>query len=400
MYENIEKYKKVALSSLLFPCLLTISCSNETATQAQAPKPQKQGYKFELIPHDEAEQIADIAQKTMLLQNKRAAVLEVQQGKKVRGVHPKSHGCIKSNFEVNQDLPANLQVGLFATPGKSYDSLIRYSNAAVRIAPDLENGENGSRGMAIKVFNVNGDVLIKDSGEKSQDFLMINTPAFAFPNVRSYLRLTNALVESPSGVDPRAAFAPAADWTDEDRKNLGKTIKMITKIKSLPVRNPLDVQYFAAAPSAFGNGRVMKFSAEPCGGAKNQAAFTALDNPVANNYLQDALAATMQQAGNLCLDIKIQVLDVKQVKADRWRTDVSGDIIEDATREWSEIEYPFTSVAKIIIPRPQTIDLSDSTQNECKAKAFNPWHALVAHKPLGGINRLRKPVYLSSAGNR
>ena len=31
---------------------------------------------------------------------------------------------------------------------------------------------------------------------------------------------------------------------------------------------------------------------------------------------------------------------------------------------------------------------------------FNPWQSLAAHQPLGGINRLRKPVYLSSAEHR
>jgi hypothetical protein len=25
--------------------------------------------------------------------------------------------------------------------------------------------------------------------------------------------------------------------------------------------------------------------------------------------------------------------------------------------------------------------------------AFNPWHALAEHRPMGGINRLRKAVY-------
>ena len=70
--------------------------------------------------------------------------------------------------------------------------------------------------MAIKVFDVGGSMLVSDKGANNQDFLMINTPGFAFPNVRSYQRLTNALFESPSGVDPTAALTPAEDWTPED----------------------------------------------------------------------------------------------------------------------------------------------------------------------------------------
>jgi hypothetical protein len=252
--------------------------------------------------------------------------------------------------------------------------------------------------MAIKIFDVDGEMLVKDKGANNQDFLMINTPAFAFPNVRSYQRLTNALLASPSGVDPRAAFAEGSDWTDEDRENLKKTLKSLGQIKSKIVRNPLEVQYFAAAPSSFGNDRVMKFSAAPCGGEKTQIPF---NNPgeATPNYLHEALASTMSQGENVCFDLKVQVQSIDQVKADRTNSDVSkGDLIEDATRSWDKI--PFFNVAKITIPTPQTLDLADPTQQDCKSQAFNPWHSLTEHRPLGGINRLRRPVYINSADNR
>ena len=388
------------ITGVIFSFLLLTACGNDAENQTKPPVPQAQSYAFEIVPNEEAGKVADIAKKTMQLQNKRAIVFEVvQEGKKLRGVHPKSHGCVKGQFEINKDIPPNLQVGLFSKPGKRYDALIRYSNASVRLAPDLENGENGSRGMAIKVFDVDGQMLVNDKGANNQDFLMINTPAFAFPDVQSYQRLTDALLESPSGVDPRAAFAEAPDWTDQDRKNRVKALKVIGEIKSKPVRNPLEVQYFAAAPSSFGDDRVMKFSAEPCGGEKVQKPFIESD-PVSDNYLHEALALTMSQDGNVCINVRIQVLDIDQVKADRERNDVSGDVIEDATREWKEDDYPFVSVAKINLSTPQTVDLSDSTQLDCKSRAFNPWHSHVEHKPLGGINRLRKPVYINSAGNR
>ena len=165
------------------------------------------------------------------------------------------------------------------------------------------------------------------------------------------------------------------------------------------MRNPLEVQYFAAAPSSFGNDRVMKFSAEPCGGEKPQQAFSDVSN-VSENYLNEALASTMSKDENVCIDVKIQVLSIDQVKADRGKSDVSGDIIEDATREWDQQEFPFIPVAKITLATPQTVDPSDATQQDCKSQSFNPWHSLTEHQPLGGINRLRKPVYINSAGNR
>ena len=102
----------------------------------------------------------------------------------------------------------------------------------------------------------------------------------------------------------------------------------------------------------------------------------------------------------VCFDFKIQVLGIDQVLEDRNSKigETTGDLIEDATRVWDENAFPFTNVAKIIIPTSSTKD--KSLLIDCESRAFNPWHSLAAHQPLGGINRLRKPVYISSAANR
>lgn len=393
MYKLIKLATVKKTSGILALAIITCSC-----TQPETPNPATQSYDFEIVPDGETAQIADIAKKTMQLQDKRAAVLKNQEGQKLRGVHPKSHGCVVGKIEINKDITPNLQVGLFSKPNKQYKTLIRYSNASVRLSPDLENNKNGSRGMAIKIFDVDGDMLVKDNGANNQDFLMINTPVFAFPNVRSYQRLTDALLASPSGVDPSAALKVAPDWTDKDRENLKKTLNSLALINTKTVQNPLEVQYFAAAPSAFGKNRVMKFSAEPCGGEKPQKPFSSSETPT-EDYLHEALAWTISQEKNICFDLIIQVKTNDQVKSDRQKVDrTDGDLIEDATRNWDN--SAFYKVAKITIPTPQKVDLNDPTQQNCKSQAFNPWHSLAEHQPLGGINRLRRPVYINSAGNR
>ena len=102
----------------------------------------------------------------------------------------------------------------------------------------------------------------------------------------------------------------------------------------------------------------------------------------------------------VCLDFKIQVLRIEQVHEDR-NSNIGenvGDLIEDATRVWDENAFPFATVAKIIIPTSPTKD--NSLLIDCESRDFNPWHSLSDHRPLGGINRLREPVYFSSAANR
>jgi hypothetical protein len=65
--------------------------------------------------------------------------------------------------------------------------------------------------------------------------------------------------------------------------------------------------------------------------------------------------------------------------------------VEDSMTEWKEDQAPFYKVATIHIPK-QVFDTSE--QNKfCENLSFTPWHALAEHKPLGGINRMRKIIY-------
>ncbi len=151
--------------------------------------------KIEKIPADESQQIRHIVDLTI-----RQLQMRYPGGKPVlRGVHPKSHGCVTAEFEVMDNLPDNLRHGVFAVPGRKYSSMVRFSNAATLVAPDSNRGpngiEHGSRGMAIKLLGVEGTPLGHVNGGQTQDFLMINQPVFAFANVEDYEVLSRVLVE-------------------------------------------------------------------------------------------------------------------------------------------------------------------------------------------------------------
>jgi len=57
--------------------------------------------------------------------------------------------------------------------------------------------------------------------------------------------------------------------------------------------------------------------------------------------------------------------------------------------EWSERDSPYVRVAEVRIPR-QSID---GREQACERTSFNPWHSLSAHRPLGGMNRVRRAIY-------
>jgi hypothetical protein len=101
---------------------------------------------------------------------------------------------------------------------------------------------------------------------------------------------------------------------------------------------------------------------------------------------------TATNAQDIVFEFQIQV---------REANDLAGKIdaeIEDACFEWDEATYPFVKVATITIA-PQDID-TDQRRAQCENLIFTPWHGIAEHRPLGGINRLRRAVYESSAGFR
>ena len=324
----------------------------------------------------------------------------------LRGVHPKSHGCVKATFTINPDIAPEFQVGLFAEPGKQFDAFIRFSNAAAVVGPDTnEKGEHGSRGMAVKVLDVGGEVLIDDNGARNQDFLMINQPMFAFANTEDYLRLDRVLdrdndvaagffaplqLQNPAISEEQRrnilAYIEAEDISEEDIQRIAESFRIVTQIiQKTDIGNPLGIQYFSAAPFLFGPDRVMKFSAKHC----TEVPPTQSPNPLTDNYLRDALTETMNRNEDLHFDFMLQV---------RSEGDDLG--IENASSLWDEARYPFISVAKITIPGPQPEVDSEENIAHCEKLAFTPWHSLVEHQPIGSINRLRKSVYQASAEHR
>ena len=72
--------------------------------------------------------------------------------------------------------------------------------------------------------------------------------------------------------------------------------------------------------------------------------------------------------------------------------------VEDPTVEWSEADSPFIPVARLTIPK-QSFDAPDRLAFG-ENLSFTPWHGLDAHRPLGGINRVRRVVYETISGLR
>jgi len=289
-----------------------------------------------------------------------------------RDAHAKPHGCVRAIFEV-PEVPEQFRHGIFAQPAR-YESWLRFSNGTV---PSLPDTKSDARGMAIKVMGV-GDrtdqLLDPRLSGRTQDFLMVNSPAFFIRRIDSYVELER---QQAANTPFRYFFA---DYSPNPFKwELRELYLGLSSRKKAP-STPLSDQYYSMSAYRLGPHEI-KFSARAC--ELDPSPGVDRTNP---NFLRDAMKAQLRR-GDSCFQFMIQVRDPD-----------SRMPIEDTTVAWSEKRSPFVPVATIYVPR-QDFDTPD--QNElCENLAFNPWHGLKAHRPLGKINELRRELYLRTAAFR
>jgi hypothetical protein len=287
-----------------------------------------------------------------------------------RAQHPKSHGCVRARFEVRNDIPTEFQHGLFATPA-TYDALIRFSSAQ---AEDDKGGD--AHGMAVKLWNVPGPKLLPGHEDSTEhDFLLLDREVFFVGNMPDYLTANKH-------------FSNFSNWQKNKRGFLrlvtsGLTLvighfsllKTTLKFASRKPSSPLGTNYWSTTPYRLGGTAVkyMVTTMQPLP-----------DGQIATkNGLGDALRSYLAKgAAQFEFGIHVQSDPVKHP-------------VEDSTVNWSENGAAYVPIAMITID--QTTDVqSDEAEN----LRFQPWHALAEHRPLGGVNRTRKAVYLALAKHR
>ena len=120
----------------------------------------------------------------------RALHLQVHQAQPVpggpahRGEHPKQHAGLWATFEVADDIPEAMRVGLFATP-RRYTAIVRFSNGR---GPDDTKPE--VHAMAVKVLVPNGS-----DSPRMQDFILADHPVFFAGTFNAYLEFLAATVK-------------------------------------------------------------------------------------------------------------------------------------------------------------------------------------------------------------
>ncbi|MDB6146079.1 MAG: catalase [Pseudomonas sp.] len=287
----------------------------------------------------------------------------------LRDAHAKAHGCVKAEVQVLSDLPPALRQGVFAQPGKTWQATMRLSNGSAY--PQVDSMQD-ARGMALKLLGVPGAQLLADQqGRAEQDFVMFSHPNFFVSDVAEYQQNIGAQADGQT----YGAFFPGWDPRSWQIRHL--LIAHFT-LADAP-DSPTQATYYSVSPYKFGSENA-KFRVAP-----DPQSCPSYTLPTQNQKLPNFLRSALNQ--QLSTD-RVPACFVLQIQ----RQDPSKYMpIEDTSIEWKESDAPFETVARVKIPA-QDFDTPQMNLT-CDNQSFNPWFGIAEHRPIGGINRLRKAVY-------
>ncbi|KAF0166103.1 MAG: hypothetical protein FD157_722 [Rhodocyclaceae bacterium] len=317
----------------------------------------------ESIAADEAERHAGYASDFKEIQAAKSAKFG-----KGRALHRKQQLGLQGSLEVLSGLPGHVRHGLFAEPG-TYETWIRLSNGGTDREADRKPDV---RGFAIKVRGVSGPGALGSGPAASQDFLLINHPAFAFAGADEFVGLVKSLTRGPGALlgylVSRYGFLGAL-----------KMMKRFAQTFNRPFTGFATERFYSAAPIA-------------CGPYASRVRLLPASDEVRPGAAADWAGDFRSHLARGPLRFELQL----QFFVDEARTP-----IEDASVDWPEDVAPYVTVAVLTLPAqdPQTA-AGEELAAVIEAAAFDPWSALMDHRPLGEVMRARKVVYFQSQQGR
>jgi len=286
-----------------------------------------------------------------------------QPGNYQRGGNTKTHGIVRAQVTIREDLPAHLRHGVFATP-RTFQAYVRFSGPGPNMPRDIEDA--GFMSMAVKLMGVPGPKLMADE-QFTQDLITVCTPTFVTPNTRE-----NAKLQIWSFRD-QPVFYFLNPMDSHLRDFVMQTLWTETQY------NPLGCRYWSCVPYLLGEGQAMIYSFYP----KSEVITKIPGVPfgrVPPNYLRDNMVATLARQ-DVEFDLLVQV-----------QTDPHRMPIENAAVRWPEKLSPFIAAATVHIPK-QRFD-TPAYVEFAKHLSMNPWHCLPEHRPLGNQSRARRRMYI------
>lgn len=278
-----------------------------------------------------------------------------------RGGNTKTHGIVRGEFIVHDNLPENFRRGIYAQP-QTFRAWVRFSGPGPYVTPDID--DVGFMSISIKLLGVPGAKLMEE--EKSTlDMFGVSPPTFVTPDVKA-----NAQLQVESLKNAQIFY-----FLNFHRPHVLDLIMQSLFIKTQS--SPLEAPYFSCVPYLLGEGQAMQYSVWPTSERRTRIPRLPFRPP--DDYLRNAMVASLAE-GDVELDFRLQL-----------QTDSHLMPIENASVLWPEEISPRVSVATLRLPK-QKFD-SPAQMAFAKRLSYNPWHTIAEHRPLGNQSRARRRMY-------
>jgi hypothetical protein len=286
-------------------------------------------------------------------------------GRFERGGNTKTHGIVRAEFIVHDNLPSELRRGIYAEPC-SYPAWVRFSGPGPYITPDID--DVGFMSIGIKLMRVPGAKLMEEE-KFTQDMFGVSTPTFVTPDVKA-----NAQLQMESLKNAQIFY-----FLNLHRHHVLDLIMQSLWIKTQS--SPFEAPYFSCVPYLLGEGQAMQYSVWPK--TQRRTRIPRLPFRPPDDYLRDSMVAALN-SGDVELDIRLQL-----------QRDSHLMPLENNAVLWPKKLSPRISAATLRIPR-QKFD-SPAQLDFAKKLSYNPWHCIAEHRPLGNQNRARRRMYWTLA---
>lgn len=278
-----------------------------------------------------------------------------------RGGNTKTHGIVRGEFIVRNDLPEQMRRGIFAEP-KTYRAWVRFSGPGPYITPDID--DVGFMSISIKLMGVPGPKLLEDE-KFTQDMFGVSTPTFVTPDTKANAQLQHWSYKN----------AQIFHFLNFAHPHVLDLIMQGLWIKTQS--SPLESKYFSCVPYLLGEGQAMQYSIQSR--LKTRTKVPRLPFRPPDNYLRDAMVRTLRTQ-----DVEFDIL--LQLQTDSYLMPIENNAVF-----WPPRLSPRIPAAVLRIPRQKF----DSPEQFAFAKvlSYNPWHCIAEHRPLGNQSRARLRLY-------
>ncbi len=307
-----------------------------------------------------------------------------------RPVHAKSHGLLVGALNVPPGLPEHLAQGLFATPD-SFPVLMRFSTNPGDL---LADSVSSPRGMAVKVLGVKGEKVANHADQPTQDFVCVDADKFSAPDPAAFLKQIKTF-DKTLGVSEGVKHAVSVT-----ARAINATVGMVGLHSAAlegvgaPAVHILGESFTTVTPLRYGS-YVAKVGFAPASESLRKLTGESVDLGEDYNALEELIKKFFRHE-TAVWEVKVQL--ALMPSADAHESDNKFPI-EDASKEWPKSDSPWQTVGQITVGSQDTY--SDARQLFFDEQvSFSPWHALAAHRPLGGVMRSRLKAYEEAAKYR